>query len=243
MCAWRYSAIHTNTTHKGVKMGNKGGRPSLGNSLMTPEKIKMAIKSTQSMGQAALYMGASKQTFKKYAKLYDLWSPAKTSKGIKRSSGGQFKWDMKLILEGKNPNPYREDTLMTKAIREGYMKCECNNCQTNFEHVSDKQPPLILDFLDRNTQNTKIDNLRALCLNCLYTLSESKKGWYRHRESPLGYALDNATPISTKDMDSVVRKTKDTASIASDNLQDAPIAVPDDAEVEYMPFEEFQKLL
>ena len=44
-------------------------------------------------------------------------------------------------------------------------------------------------------------------------------------------------------MDSVVRKTKDTASIASDNSQDAPIAVPDDTEVEYMPFEEFQKLL
>ena len=110
-------------------------------------------------------------------------------------------------------------------------------------NVMTQLPPLILDFLDRNTQNTKIDNLRALCLNCLYTLSESKKGWYRHRESPLGYALDNATPISTKDMNNVVRKTKDTASIASDNSQDAPIAVPDDTEVEYMPFEEFQKLL
>ena len=204
---------------------------------MTPEKIKMAIKSTQSMGQAALYMGASKQTFKKYAKLYQLWSPAKSSKGIKRSSGGQFKWDMKLILEGKNPNPYREDTLMTKAIREGYMKSQCNNCNTDFSDIKDKQPPLILDFLDRNTQNTKIDNLRALCLNCLYTLSESAKGWYRHRESPLGYAIDNATPvISTKDMDNVVRKTKTV-------VDSEPIAVPDDTEVEYIAFEDFQKML
>ena len=236
---------------KGLIMGNKGGRPSLGNSLMTPEKIKMAIRSTQSMGQAALYMGASKQTFKKYAKQYNLWSPAKSSKGIKRSSGGQFKWDMKLILEGKNPNPYREDTLMTKAIREGYMRCQCNVCNQNFEHVKDKQPPLILDFLDKNTQNTRIDNLRALCLNCLYTLSESKKGWYRHRESAIGYALDEATPlISNKDMDNVVRKTKDTSIEQSETVlrpgdasSDNVIAIPQDQEIEYMAFEEFQKLL
>ena len=245
-------SAHYQITHiKGLIMGNKGGRPSLGNSLMTPEKIKMAIKSTQSMGQAALYMGASKQTFKKYAKQYDLWSPAKSSKGIKRSSGGQFKWDMKLILEGKNPNPYREDTLMTKAIREGYMRCQCNVCNTDFSHIRDKQPPLILDFLDKNTQNTRIDNLRALCLNCLYTLSESKKGWYRHRESAIGYALDEATPlISNKDMDNVVRKTKNQDIEQSNESTDQgyassddPIAIPQDQEIEYMAFEEFQNLL
>jgi len=158
---------------------------------------------------------------------------------------------MKLILEGKNPNPYREDTLMTKAIREGYMRCSCNVCNTDFSHIRDKQPPLILDFLDKNTQNTRIDNLRALCLNCLYTLSETKKGWYRHRESAIGYALDEATPlISNKDMDNVVRKTKNQPieqSIDSlrpgDASSDNVIAIPQDQEIEYMAFEEFQKLL
>ena len=195
----------------------KAGRPSKG-MVLSKHNIELAIKSTQSMGQAGLYMGVAKNTFKKYAKMYGLWAPALTSKGIKRSSGGQFKWDMKLILEGKNPNPYREDTLMTKAIREGYMRCECNNCKTNFEHVSDKQPPLILDFLDRNPMNTKIENLRVLCFNCVYELASSKKGWYRHRTTVLGDILDDVTPGQ-------------------------PVEIPKDDELSYIPFEDFQKML
>ena len=65
--------------------------------------------------------------------------------------GSALKHDLKEILEGKNPNPYREDTLLDKAIREGYMACQCSNCSADFSHMngSDRQPPLILDFLDR----------------------------------------------------------------------------------------------
>jgi hypothetical protein len=53
-------------------------------------------------------------------------------------------------------------------------------------------------------------------------LSIGNKGWYRHRESPIGLALDNSTPNT---------EIKE------------PIAVPKDEEVEYIPFEDFQKLL
>ena len=198
-------------------------RPTLNNTIMTPEKIKMAIKSTQSMGQAALYMGVSQNTFKKYAKQYDLWKPQTNLKGIRKTGnlGSALKHDLKEILEGKNPNPYREDTLLDKAIREGYMACQCSNCSADFSHMngSDRQPPLILDFLDRNTQNTKVENLRALCFNCVYELCYTKKGWYRHRDTPIGYALDEATP------------------------QDEQREVPKDDKLSYIPFEEFQKML
>ena len=198
-------------------------RPTLNNTIMTPEKIKMAIKSTQSMGQAALYMGVSKNTFKQYAKQYDLWKPQTNLKGIRKTGnlGSALKHDLKEILEGKNPNPYREDTLLDKAIREGYMACQCSNCSADFSHMngSDRQPPLILDFLDRNTQNTKVENLRALCFNCVYELCYTKKGWYRHRDTPIGYALDEATP------------------------QDEQREVPKDDKLSYIPFEEFQKML
>ena len=198
-------------------------RPTLNNTIMTPEKIKMAIKSTQSMGQAALYMGVSKNTFKKYAKQYDLWKPQTNLKGIRKTGnlGSALKHDLKQILEGKNPSPYREDTLLDKAIREGYMACQCSNCSADFSHMngSDRQPPLILDFLDRNTQNTKVENLRALCFNCVYELCYTKKGWYRHRDTPIGYALDEATP------------------------QDEQREVPKDDKLSYIPFEEFQKML
>ena len=198
-------------------------RPTLNNTIMTPEKIKMAIKSTQSMGQAALYMGVSKNTFKKYAKQYGLWKPQTNLKGIRKTGnlGSALKHDLKQILEGKNPNPYREDTLLDKAIREGYMACQCSNCSADFSHMkgSTRQPPLILDFLDRNTQNTKVENLRALCFNCVYELCYTKKGWYRHRDTPIGYALDESTPPEEQR------------------------EVPKDDKLSYIPFEEFQKML
>ena len=228
----------------------KSGRPSKGMTL-SKFNIEMAIKSTQSMGQAGLYMGVSKNTFKKYAKIHGLWAPLKSSKGIRHTGnvGAALKHDLKSILEGKNPNPYREETLLTKGIREGYIACKCNNCKADFSDIdySDRLPPLILDFLDRNPQNTRIDNLRALCFNCIYSLAPLKNGWYRHRATAIGQALDEATPlISHKDMDNVVRKTKDMDAQQSLNSLDdteAPIAIPKDEEIEYMPFEEFQKLL
>ena len=198
-------------------------RPTLSNTIMTPETIKMAIKSTQSMGQAALYMGVSKNTFKKYARQYGLWKPQTNLKGIRKTGnlGSALKHDLKQILEGKNPNPYREDTLLDKAIREGYMACQCSNCGADFSHMkgSTRQPPLILDFLDRNTQNTKVENLRALCFNCVYELCYTKKGWYRHRDTPIGYALDESTPPEEQR------------------------EVPKDDKLSYIPFEEFQKML
>ena len=160
------------------------GRPGLN---LTPERIKWAIKSTQSMKQAADYLNTSLNTFKKYCKKYDLWAPAQSSKGIRRSSTGRITHDVNKILSGENPNPYREDVLLKKAIREGLMRCECSNCGTDFS-MNNKIPPLMLDFLDKNTQNTKIDNLRALCFNCMYILSKTNRGWYRHRKSPIQLA-------------------------------------------------------
>ena len=200
----------------------QAGRPSKGMTL-SKHNIELAIKSTQSMGQAALYMGVAKNTFKKYAKLHGLWKPITNFKGIRKTGnvGSQLKHDLKSILEGKNPNPYREDTLLSKGIREGYIACKCGNCGADFQHIdtANRKPPLILDFLDRNTQNTNIDNLRALCFNCVYELAPLKNGWYRHRTTPIGQALDEATP------------------------GEPPQEIPKDDNLSYMPFEEFQKTL
>ena len=200
----------------------KAGRPSKGMTL-SKHNIELAIKSTQSMGQAALYMNVSKNTFKKYAKMHGLYKPIKNWKGIRKTGnvGSALKHDLKQILEGKNPNPYREDTLLKKGIHEGYLKCACSNCSADFTHmnVMTQLPPLILDFLDRNPMNTKLENLRVLCFNCVYELASSKKGWYRHRTTVLGEILDDITPGEPES------------------------AIPKDDKMSYIPFEDFQKLL
>ena len=204
-------------------MKNLGGRPTKARQ-MTYEVINTAIQSTQSMSQAAIYAGVSLNTFKKYAKQHGLWAPLPSSKGIVRSVNSQFTKDIKSILEGKSPNPYREQTLLSKAIKEGYIKCECSNCSQDFtDYQMRKDPPLILDFLDKNPQNTKIENLRALCFNCVYSLYYTLKGWYRHRDTAIRQAMDAAEP-QMPDESEVIQDSQ------SDNMT-------------YIPFEEFQKSL
>ena len=104
----------------------KAGRPSKGMTL-SKHNIELAIKSTQSMGQAALYMNVSKNTFKKYAKLHKLYKPIKNWKGIRKTGnvGSALKHDLKAILEGKNPNPYQRRYIVekryTRRISEVWM--------------------------------------------------------------------------------------------------------------------------
>ena len=204
-------------------MKNLGGRPTKARQ-MTYEVINTAIQSTQSMSQAAIYAGVSLNTFKKYAKQHGLWAPLPSSKGIVRSVNSQFTKDIKSILEGKSPNPYREQTLLSKAIKEGYIACKCSNCSQDFtDYQMRKDPPLILDFLDKNPQNTKIENLRALCFNCVYSLYYTLKGWYRHRDTAIRQAMDAAEP-QMPDESEVIQDSQ------SDNMT-------------YIPFEEFQKSL
>ena len=202
-------------------MKNLGGRPQA--KQMTKTNINAAIQSTQSMSQAAIYLGVSYNTFTKYAKQYGLFKPLKSSKGIRKSHNGQFTHDIKAILEGKNPNPYREQTLLSKAIKEGYIAPCCSNCNQDFsQYDMRKDPPLILDFFDKNPQNTQIHNLRALCFNCVYSLYYTLKGWYRHRDTAIRQAVDAAEP-------NIPENTEEPA--------------PKDDNLSYMPFEEFQKSL
>jgi hypothetical protein len=141
---------------------------------------------------------------------------------VRRSVNSTFTRDIGLILQGKSPNPYREATLLSKAIREGYMKPCCSNCGADFTESQRKDPPLILDFLDKNPQNTELSNLRALCFNCVYELYYTLKGWYRHRDTAIRQAY-NEIP---------------------DNLEPAQEPETDKkSDIDYIAFEEFQKML
>ena len=102
----------------------KRGRPPVRN--LTPQNIKWAIESTQSMRQASDYLNVSYNSFRKYAELYDLWKPRTSSKGIRRSHSGRLTHDIGKILKGEHPSPYRESTLLMKGIREGYFKPCCS---------------------------------------------------------------------------------------------------------------------
>ena len=58
---------------------------------ISKSRIVWAINETQSMRQASNLLGVAYNTFKKYAKLYEVWEPLSSSKGVRMRVSGGFK--------------------------------------------------------------------------------------------------------------------------------------------------------
>ena len=197
-----------------IEHKNRGGRTKI---ILSRGKIEHAIGITQSMRQAANYLNVSYNIFKREAIKHNLFKAA-SNKGIRRVHKNTFSNQMLAsVLKGEQPMSYRETMLLRKAFKEAYLEKACSNCTANYIHNTDKQPPpLVLDFLDGDNNNGKQENLRVLCLNCVYDLQSVKRGWYRHRDVPLYQVVDDELP---------------------------PKIEIKDTELEFIPFENFTKTL
>ena len=128
--------------------------------------VQDAIDKTLSMRQASKYIGVSYNTFKKYAKMYDLWVPV-SGKGIPHDSVPVWGLKVKDLLDGQHPN-YPHWKLQEKLIKHGYLIEKCNNCGEDRLREADLKGPMLLDYLDNDQTNRHIDNLRLLCFNCYF---------------------------------------------------------------------------
>ena len=193
---------------------NKGGRTRIN---LSRGKVEHAISITNSMRQAAIYLNLSYNIFKREAKKHSLWAPGKTTDVKKVHSGALSSAMLVKILRGEQMMNYRETLLLKKAFHEAYLEKKCSNCDADFTHILEPEtPPLVLDFLDRDSRNGKQENLRVLCLNCVYELRAKHRGWYRHREIPINRVIDDQLPPK--------------------------IEIKDES-LEFIPFENFQKTL
>jgi len=225
-----------------IKQINRGRPPKH----YTYQQINHAIQVTESMKMASEYLNISYVTFKKWAKQYDLFDPLQTNAGIRRRNSVKISpHNLQKILEGTNPSPYRETVLLKKCFKEGYLEQKCSNCGTDFSHIEDNLWPCALDFHDKNHNNTKLENLRVLCLNCIYTLQTTQKGWYRHREIPLNDIIDNRLPRDITIENSTTEPPIEPAESVEINTSIEPAVPTTDNEksVDFIPFEEFQKIL
>ena len=127
---------------------------------------------TTSMRRAAKLLRVSYNTFKKYAKMYELFQPA-PSPGRYRESGKPV--ELSDVLSGKNPN-YSTAKLQQRLCREGYLAEECSNCAYDEYRPADMTKPLMLDYLDDDYTNKELANLRLLCYNCFYILKMDRLG-------------------------------------------------------------------
>ena len=142
-----------------------------GKSPIPKSRIESAIRNTQSIASAARHLDVSYNTFKKYAKMYDLFEQNKNQAGIGIASKGNTGWGIKLqdIFAGSSPN-YPHWKLQERVLREGFLSQECSNCGYDDYRTADMKGPYLLNFLDGDHTNHSLDNLSLLCYNCFFIM-------------------------------------------------------------------------
>jgi len=146
--------------------------------IISKDMILRAMKHTKSNMSAARYLGCSYPHYKQYAKLYKneegktLFEAHLNRQGRGISKHLYKKKDLTPIhdiLEGRvDVSNYNPKELKDRLIHEGLLAEECNSCGFNERRVVDYKVPLILNFIDGNKKNWKLENLELLCYNCYF---------------------------------------------------------------------------
>ena len=163
------------TSEKITKRG-LGARPIL------ESQIKAAQEKSRSAFEAARTLGISYNTYKKYAKLYGIFEDLKNpfGVGIERKVGiRNIKYNIEDLINGKHVH-YPLHKFKNKLFDSGYLPKVCGSCGFSEERITDGKMPLLIDFLDGNLNNRKLDNIRPLCYNCFFLLvgERNVKHWY-----------------------------------------------------------------
>ena len=146
--------------------------------IISKDMILRAMKHTKSNMAAARFLGCSYPHYKQYAKLYKneegqtLFEVHLNRQGKGISKHLYKKKDLTPIhdiLEGRvDVSNYNPKELKDRLIHEGLLAEECNSCGFNERRVVDYKVPLILNFIDGNKKNWKLENLELLCYNCYF---------------------------------------------------------------------------
>jgi len=145
-------------------------------------QIKAAQAKSLSARQAAKTLGISYNTYKKYAKLYGIFDDLKNpyGVGIEKNVGiRNIKYNIEDLIDGRHLH-YPLHKFKNKLFDSGYLPKVCGSCGFSEERITDGKMPLLIDFLDGNLNNRKLDNIRPLCYNCFFLLvgDRNVKHWY-----------------------------------------------------------------
>jgi len=168
---------NSRTTKRGL-----GAKPIL------ESQIKAAQEKSKSAFEAARTLGISYNTYKQYAKLYGIFEDLKNPYGVGIEKAKRIKnkkYHIDDLIAGKHIR-YPLHKFKNKLFDSGYVPKVCGSCGFSEERVSDGKMPLLIDFLDGNLNNRKLDNIRPLCYNCFFLLvgDRNVKHWYEEN----GYA-------------------------------------------------------
>ena len=129
--------------------------------------------------ECAIFLNVSYDTFKKYAKMYvdsdsnkTLFELSKSNGRRKRVTSGKYNTSekrFKRIISGEIRNPHSINKLGELVSYFSALEEKCSCCGYDEARIDFKKP-LLLDFIDGDKFNAKLENLRWLCYNCFFQM-------------------------------------------------------------------------
>jgi hypothetical protein len=151
---------------------------------LSEAEIRYAMENTKSVAQAAMFLKVSYETFRKYAKMYVDSATGKTLFDLHKNQAGTgirhkphkphgprnpkfLPKRTRDILAGKYPE-FNRKSLKNRVIKGMFLEEKCASCGFSERRVTDYKIPLLLEWIDGDYTNHRLENLRLLCYNCYY---------------------------------------------------------------------------
>ncbi|HOT89152.1 MAG TPA: hypothetical protein PLC59_02345 [Bacteroidales bacterium] len=133
-------------------------------------EIEEALKVSPFCSDQARHLGVAISTYRKYAKQHGLWNPQPHHKGCRKApwSPEKGKYPLSKILQGEfnGHKNLREWVVRNKLLKAKIFPEECSHCGYNERHIISKRVPLLIDHLNGDGLDWKLENIRFLCWNC-----------------------------------------------------------------------------
>jgi len=144
----------------------------------TKDDILNAIRNSKSIKGAARYLNVTEGTFRKYAKI---WEPEALKKHANQGGKGMRKVfknrDIRRIIKGQHNHQWiNKYWLKDRLVKEMLLIESCSMCGFSEKRIVDEKAPLLLDYIDGDKRNHKLENLQLLCYNCTFLTVGNVKG-------------------------------------------------------------------
>ena len=135
--------------------------------VITKKMIEDSQVVTKSNAEASRWLGINYLTYRKYAKLYGLFDRHLNQKGVGIKKGyGKYRKPLDELLSSERKVKLTRRYLKKRLVEENWVQEECSSCGYNEIVMGKDNVALLIDFIDGDNENTKLDNIRLLCPNC-----------------------------------------------------------------------------
>ena len=135
--------------------------------VITKKMIEDSQAVTKSNAEASRWLSINYLTYRKYAKLYGIFDQHLNQKGIGIKKGyGKYRKPLDELLSSKRKIRLTKRYLKKRLVEENWVEEECSSCDYNEIVMGKNNVALLIDFIDDDNNNTKLDNIRLLCPNC-----------------------------------------------------------------------------